>query len=118
MEVVARLEARRRIGVLACPGDRRDEDIREIGRRCAGLDHVVLKEDEDRRGRPPGEAARLLADGLVEAGFSPEGIETIYPETDAVAHAMDLMGPGELVVVLADDVEAVLGCVRERAREH
>jgi cyanophycin synthetase len=118
MEVVARLEARRRIGVLACPGDRRDEDIREIGRRCAGLDHVVLKEDEDRRGRPPGEASRLLADGLVEAGFSPEAIETVYPETDAVVHAMDLMGPGELVVVLADDVEAVLGCVRERAREH
>jgi hypothetical protein len=30
---------------------------------------------------------------------------------------MDAMRPGDLVVALADDVEAVLACVRDRARE-
>jgi cyanophycin synthetase len=117
MEVVAGMDARRRIGVIACPGDRRDEDVREVGRLCGALDHAILKEDDDRRGRPPGEAAQLLAEGLASAGLGPERIETVYHELDAVTQALDLMRPRDLVVVLADDVEAVLGRVRRRGTE-
>jgi cyanophycin synthetase len=115
MEVAMGLEARRRIGVLAVPGDRRDEDVRAVGRLCATLDRVILKEDDDRRGRSPGEVARLLEEGLHEGGLGPDRIETMFAEPDAIARALGTMQDGDLVVVLAEDVHGVLRAVRPRA---
>jgi cyanophycin synthetase len=115
MEVAMGLEAPRRIGVLAAPGDRRDEDVREIGRLCARLDRVILKEDDNRRGRAPGEVARLLSEGLVEGGLSPDRIETMYAEQEAVTRALADLQDGDLLVVLAENVAAVLAAVRTRA---
>jgi cyanophycin synthetase len=47
----------RRILVLAAPGDRRDEDIREIAAIAAGhFDHFICRCDDNRRGRGPDEA--------------------------------------------------------------
>jgi cyanophycin synthetase len=114
MEVATRLEARRRIGVIAAPGDRRDQDVRTVGRLCARLDHVVLKEDDNLRGRAPGEVAALLAEGLVEGGLPRARIETVLAEPDAVTHALGLMQDGDLMVVLAADVSTVLQRVRPR----
>ncbi|HEU4525441.1 MAG TPA: cyanophycin synthetase, partial [Gemmatimonadales bacterium] len=115
MEVAMGLEARRRFGVLAVPGDRRDEDIREVGRLCARLDRVILKEDDNRRGRAPGEVARLLGEGLREGGIAPEKMETVFAEQDAVARALGALKDGDLLVVLAEDVGGVLSAVRPRA---
>jgi cyanophycin synthetase len=114
MEVALGLEARRRIGVLGAPGDRRDEDVREVGRLCARLDRVILKEDENLRGRSPGAVARLLAEGLRAGGLAPERIEAVAAEAEAVGHALGRMQDGDLLVVLADDVGAVLHAVRRR----
>ncbi|HYJ79073.1 MAG TPA: cyanophycin synthetase, partial [Longimicrobiaceae bacterium] len=60
MEMAAGMSARRRLGVVTAPGDRRDEDIREVGRLAAGLDAVIVKEDGDLRGRPDGQIAALV----------------------------------------------------------
>ena len=114
MEVAMGLDARRRIGVLAAPGDRRDEDVREVGRLCARLDRVVLKEDQDRRGRAPGEVAGLLEEGLREGGLGSDRIETVFAEQDAVARALGRMQEGDLLVVLAEHVSTVLAAVRRR----
>ncbi len=114
MEVAFGLEARRRIGVLAAPGDRRDEDVREVGRLCARLDHVILKEDHDRRGRSPGEVARLLEEGLRQGGLPPERVQTVFAEPEAVMRALGMMQDGDLLVVLAADVGEVLHAVRYR----
>jgi cyanophycin synthetase len=113
MDFVARLEAERRIGVVTVPGDRRDEDLRAVGRLCARLDHVILKEDDDRRGREPGEVARLLAEGLAEGGAEADRIETVFNESEAVSRALAAMRGRDLVVVLACDVGAVLEQVRQ-----
>ena len=112
MELVRELPARRRIGVLAAPGDRRDEDIRAVGRLAAGLDHVIVKEDEDRRGRDPGETAALIVEGLREGGTPAERIEVITSEITALERAVSLLESNDLAVVLTDDVGSVL----ERAR--
>jgi cyanophycin synthetase len=112
MDLVRRMRAHRRIGVITAPGDRRDEDLRGVGRRCAGLDYVILKEDENRRGRQPGEISRVIGEGLADAGIGPGLVETVYSEREAVAHAVDQMSDGDLVVVLVDDVPAVLEQLR------
>jgi cyanophycin synthetase len=118
MDFVRGFDARRRIGVVTAPGDRRDEDFRTLGRICAGFDHVVLKEDVDRRGRAPGEIMRLLHDGLREAGFPDERVEHVEPEARAVRHALSMVGGGDLVVILADHVHAVLAQVQQAAALH
>ncbi len=112
MDMVRRMPARRRIGVVTAPGDRRDEDLRAVGRRCAGLDHVILKEDENRRGRSPGEIAQVIREGLLESGISADQVTTVYSEMDAVEHAVRELGDQDLVVILVDDVPAVLEQLR------
>jgi cyanophycin synthetase len=113
MDLVSRIDAERRIGVLAGPGDRRDDDLRTIGRLAARqLDYAILKEDQDLRGRAPGQISALIAEGLVEGGMSPEKIERVREEPAAVARALDLMGERDLTVVLAVDIPAVLAQLR------
>ncbi|HLM67447.1 MAG TPA: cyanophycin synthetase, partial [Longimicrobium sp.] len=113
MDFVGRMEARRRIGVVTMPGDRRDEDLRELGEITSVLDYVVVKEhDQYRRGRPAGDVARLIAEGLEAGGLRPECHEAVLPEPEAVARALSLMEPGDLVVILADDSLDVLAQVQ------
>jgi cyanophycin synthetase len=112
MELVMAIDAGRRIGVVTAPGDRRDEDIRELGRLAAALDHVIIKEDSDRRGRAPGEITGLVRDGLVAGGLADSQIEVVSDELDAVDRAVSLLEDHDIGVVLADDVPAVLEHLR------
>jgi cyanophycin synthetase len=112
LDTVMRLDARRRIGVIAAPGDRRDDDVRAIGRLFARLDHIVLKEDADRRGRARGEVPRLLKEGLRSAGMPAHAIEFVPAEPDALARGLSIMRERDLVVITAVDVAAVLGQLR------
>jgi cyanophycin synthetase len=115
MEVAMELPARRRIGVIAAPGDRRDEDIRGVGRLAAGLDRALVKEDEDLRDREPGEAARLLTEGLREGGMTEDRIESFRTEAEAVERMLAGLEDGDLAVVLADDVRGVLARIQPHA---
>ena len=108
IELVMHMDAGRRIGVITVPGDRRDADIRAVGRLCARLDRVVLKEDTDLRGRQSGEIAQLLSEGLLAGGMDESLVTLASSEAAAVSQAVDAMTEGDLVMVLAEDVPAVL----------
>ncbi len=113
IELVSRMPAQRRIGIIGAPGDRRDSDIREVGRLAAALDAVAIKEDADLRDRAEGEVARLLAEGLRSGGMASSSIRFHREETAAVRETLAGMRDGDLVVVLADDVQLVLRTVQE-----
>jgi cyanophycin synthetase len=108
MAYVHQLPVRRRIGVVTGPGDRRDEDLRTIGRLTATLDHVIIKEDEDGRGRPRGEISSLIREGLRENGMSDDRMEEVLDEIDAVNRAIRLIQTDDLVVAFVNDVRGVL----------
>ncbi|HVM25719.1 MAG TPA: cyanophycin synthetase [Candidatus Limnocylindrales bacterium] len=100
----------RRIGVMATAGDRRDEDIRELGRVAARhFDEIIIREDANNRGRPRGETAALIADGIESAG--PErrvgDVVTILDELEATRAALDRAGDGDVVVVCVDHANQV-----------
>jgi cyanophycin synthetase len=96
----------RRIVVLAAPGDRRDEDIREIAAIAAGhFDHFICRCDDNRRGRGHDEVAVMLKNKLLEDGVSAEQIEVIPDEQEATLRALEIAEPGDLVLVLADNVK-------------
>jgi cyanophycin synthetase len=113
MDFVQHVEARRRIGVIAVPGDRRDDDVRAVGRLAAGLDRVIVKEDDDPRGRQRGEIAELLIAGLVEGGLPRDRVEVVHEELAAVDRLLAELDDGDLGIVLADDVRAVLDRLRQ-----
>ena len=96
----------RRIGVMATAGDRRDDDIRELGRVAAGyFDHIVVREDRNPRGRKRGEIAALVVEGVRAAmadGARAKEVETVLDEMEATRHALDIGQAGDLVVVCVD----------------
>ena len=109
MEFIARMPASRRIGVVTAPGDRRDEDIRTVGRlAAAALDYAIVKEDKDTRGRADGAIAELMIQGMGEGGLPREKTEVITDELMAVERAMAMLSDHDVVVILADDVSGVL----------
>ena len=96
----------RRIIVLAAPGDRRDEDIREIAAIAAGhFDHFICRCDDNRRGRGPDEVAVMLKNKLLEEGVSADRIDVMPDEQEATSNALQMAGPGDLILVLADNIK-------------
>ena len=115
IDMVMRMPVTRRIGCVTAPGDRRDEDIREAGRLAARLDHIIIKEDVDRRGRAPGEIAGLIREGLLEKGFSEDRIEIVPSEPDAIEHGISMLTQDTMLVVFADKIPEALAIVGEHA---
>ncbi len=100
------------IGVISVPGDRPDDDIREVGRTAAGVfDDLVFRERPDGRGRGPGDVLRLLHDGAVSAGHT--SIRIVADEPAAMDAAMRSAQPGDLVVMTCTDVDAVWQQIQE-----
>jgi len=98
----------RLIGVVGAPGDRRDEDIRQAGTTMAGMfDCMIVKEDDNRRGRAEAEVAGMLRESAQAAGIPAERITTILNEQEAVRYALDQGQPKDLLVIFADNVTAV-----------
>ncbi|MGA9346727.1 MAG: cyanophycin synthetase [Nocardioidaceae bacterium] len=101
-----------RIGVIATAGDRRDEDIRELGLVAADhFDVIVVREDAALRGRKRGETSELVAHGVrerVSSGARCKQVEVVLDEIDATRHAMARANKGDLVVICVDKHPAVL----------
>ena len=106
-DVVDRFEIDgRRIVVLAAPGDRRDQDIREIAEIAAGhFDHYICRRDDNTRGRGPDEVAVMLKDKLLEEGVHADAIEVVPDEQEATSHALEIANTGDLILVLGDNVK-------------
>jgi cyanophycin synthetase len=104
--LVDRLEPRgRKLVVIAAPGDRRDEDIRDIARTCAGhFDHYICRRDDRTRGRGDDEVPRMLRDSLLANGVQPEQIDLMAEEPAAVSHLLAMARPGDLLLIFADQV--------------
>jgi len=98
---------KRTIGTVSMAGDRRDQDIQELGRIAAGIfDELIFREDPATRGRPRGEVMGLLKEGALEAGRSDDHIHLIAGEGASTAAALAMARPGDLIVVTPTDVHA------------
>ncbi|GGK85784.1 cyanophycin synthetase [Mangrovihabitans endophyticus] len=96
------------IAAVTLPGDRRDDLLTASAQVLAdGVDRVVLYDDEDPRGRRPGEVSALVEREM--RGRRPElraVRATGYAE--AVPQALRLARPGEVVLVLYEKLDPVL----------
>ncbi len=96
----------RRIVVLSAPGDRRDEDVKNIARIAAGwFDRYICRRDDGLRGRGPDEIPMMLRDALLEQDVPAEQISVIPDEQEATAAALAEARPGDLVLIFGDAIE-------------
>jgi cyanophycin synthetase len=109
-----------RVAVVATAGDRRDEDMRELGGIAARyFDEVIIREDRNTRGRPRGETASLILEGVVRAQASGRvragHVEIVLDEMDAARKALDRARAGDLVVLCVDYATDVYRELEERS---
>jgi cyanophycin synthetase len=108
----------RRIGVIATAGDRRDRDIRDLGRVAASyFDRIVIREDENPRGRQPGATADLIREGIeaaVQEGARCQKVEVVLDERDATRRALDMGRKGDIVVLCVDHASLAWNEVQHR----
>ena len=111
------LPGKRRSVVISGAGDRRDEDIRDqtviLG---AAFDDVILYQDAAQRGRADGEVMALLREGLAGAARTTH-VEEIRGEFIAIDTALARLQPGDLCLVLVDQVEEALAHLAQRCTE-
>ena len=103
--------------VISGAGDRRDDDIRDqtviLGQ---AFDAVLLYQDAAQRGRADGEVMGLLREGLAQASRT-QYIEEIRGEFLAIDTALARLQPGDLCLILVDQVQEALAHLAERVKQ-
>lgn len=113
---VQAMPAKRRSVVISGAGDRRDEDIREQTQILGtAFDEVILYQDACQRGREDGEVIALLREGLAGAARTTR-VDEIRGEFLAIDTALERLQPGDLCLVLVDQVEEALAHLARRVQ--
>ena len=111
---VKAMPAARRCVVISAAGDRRDEDIRaQTAILGEAFEDVVLYQDAAQRGRADGEVLALLREGL-QGAPQVQSVDAVHGEFAAIDFALARLQPGELCLVLVDQVDAALAHLAER----
>jgi cyanophycin synthetase len=97
-ETARALTPGRLVGVVAAPGDRRDEDLIAIGATCAaGFDDLVVYETEN-HGRAGGEVAALLVQGARLGRFELDHLQVHLDVHEAIRAGLARCEPGDVLV--------------------
>ena len=114
VQAVDAMPGNKRSVVISGAGDRRDQVIIEQTRILgAAFDEVILYQDACQRGRADGEVLALLRQGLEGAPRTRYSTE-IHGEFAAIDHALGRLAPGDLCLVLVDQVEEALAHLQQR----
>ncbi|MFL5752892.1 MAG: cyanophycin synthetase [Bacteroidia bacterium] len=94
-----------KVGIIAGVGDRRDEDIRNLGEIAAEtFDEIIIRHDKDLRGRTKEEFTQLLTEGIRKK--RPDlPVTVISDELEALQYAMDNARPGAFITTFTDSVK-------------
>jgi cyanophycin synthetase len=102
------INASQKTGIIAATGDRREEDINNIGRYAAQIfDSIIIRHDRENRGRTKDELSKYLMDGIREVNAKASVI-IISDEIESIQYAIDNARKGEFIFVCADDIQNTL----------
>jgi cyanophycin synthetase len=112
-----KLEAHPKIGIVTGVGDRRDEDIVEMGTLSARFfDEVVIRFDKDLRGRQADNIRQLLMQGIQNE--SPNKPVQVCPTEEEALHLVLRSAPaGAFIVDCTEKVDKTLELVDRLCRE-
>ena len=112
-DFVGKLDYPKVIGLISGTGDRRDEDIRELGEISANsFDEIIIRCDKNLRGREAGDIIELLKEGIHNVN---KNIPTlvIENENEAIEYVYDHAEDGALYVIMCDVVTGAINKIKE-----
>jgi cyanophycin synthetase len=102
------------VGIIGAAGDRRDEDIREIGSISAEIfDEIIIRHDKDLRGRTKEEMTVLLSDGITRV--NPHiPLTVVSNETEAIQVAMEHAVKNAFITVCSEKIHETISFISEQ----
>ena len=112
-DFIGKLDYPLKIGIISGTGDRRDEDIRELGALSAEyFDEIIIRCDKNLRGRTADEIINLLKEGI-ESVNPTLPTTTIANENEALEYIYRNQRQGALYTIMCDVVAGALDKIRE-----
>ena len=113
-DFVSKLQGTYKVGIISGTGDRRDDDIREIGRISAkNFDEIVIRQDRNLRGRTADEIVNLLVEGINETKTSEIPVKILHAEKEAIMYAYNNVRPGAIVTIMCDVIPDALEFIKD-----
>ena len=110
---LSKMEGSPKVGIISGTGDRRDDDIRELGSISARFfDEIIIRCDKNLRGRTAEEIVNLLVEGIDSAKTRDIPTKIIYREQDAITYAYENATPGSLITIMCDVVSEALDFIK------
>jgi cyanophycin synthetase len=104
-EFLKTIDSPYKIGLVAGTGDRRDEDMRELGRLSAQMfDFILLRQEDHLRGRTRENILGLMIEGIKEVDPNKPFEITRLAGEEAISYALSKATPGAFVVTLSGAV--------------
>ncbi|HEY5464213.1 MAG TPA: cyanophycin synthetase [Hanamia sp.] len=112
-DFVSKLDYPKKIGVISGTGDRRDEDIRELGEISAKyFDEIIIRCDKNLRGREASEIIALLQEGIQKTNPKMPTM-VIANENEALEYIYAHQQQGALYTIMCDVVAGALDKIKE-----
>jgi cyanophycin synthetase len=112
-DFVSKLDYPYKVGVISGTGDRRDEDIRELGALSAGFfDEIIIRCDKNLRGRTAEEIIGLLMEGVRSVSKEMPTM-TIPNEDQALEYIYANHKPGSLYTIMCDVVAGAIDKIKQ-----
>lgn len=112
-DFVSKLDGTPKVGIISGTGDRRDEDIRELGAISAKyFDEIIIRQDRHLRGRTAENIVELLQEGINSQKDKHIPVTVILNEKDAIMHAYNTAKPGSLITIMCDVVTEALDLIK------
>ena len=112
-DFVGKMEGTPKVGIISGTGDRRDEDIRELGEISAKyFDEIIIRQDKHLRGRTAENIVELLIEGIKSQNDRQIPVTVILNEKEAIMHAYNTAKPGSLITIMCDVVAEAIDLIR------
>lgn len=112
-DFIGKMEGDPKVGIISGTGDRRDEDIMDIGRISAQIfDEIIIRQDKHLRGRTAEEIINLLVTGIHESRTKEIPVTIILNEKEAIIHAYKNAREGSLITIMCDVVAEALQMIK------
>ncbi len=114
---VRKVDAAKKVGIVAGVGDRRDEDTIQLGEEAAKVfDEIIIRQDKNLRGRSEDEIIQLITAGIHNVDKSKK-ITVLKQEAEAIDYAIKNAEKGSFITIISDVVPDALDQVMRYKEE-